>query len=259
MSLLAFERSATVPPDFRRELENHNTVPLYVVCSPRRGIGKTLLARLLCEFFSGDRRTVTAIDMADEGPQLTDFLPTCTRPADISDIGGQMALFDRLIADRRTIRVIDVSHRTFKPFFVVAQNIAFFDEARRCGIDPIILFPIDSDPVSAQAYAILRRWFPGTTLLPVRNNLFAHGARLQEAFPNESAIPVSLEIPLLAGSLRTLLNQPTFSLSSFWQSPPVGLPAKLDDELHAWMKRIYRQFRELEVCRIGDEIKAALE
>ena len=42
---------------------------------------------------------VAAFDLADEGPQLADYLPGITTIADISDTRGQMAFFDRLIAD----------------------------------------------------------------------------------------------------------------------------------------------------------------
>jgi hypothetical protein len=39
---------------------NDKTTPLYVVCSPCRGVGKTLVSRLLTEFYVLDRRPVAA-------------------------------------------------------------------------------------------------------------------------------------------------------------------------------------------------------
>jgi hypothetical protein len=113
---------------------NEKTTPLYVVCSPCRGVGKTLVSRLL------DRRPVAAYDLADEGPQLADFLPQFTTISDIGDIFGQMAFFERLIADSdRIANVIDLSHRTFKSFFTAVEKIGFFEEARRRAIEPLIL------------------------------------------------------------------------------------------------------------------------
>jgi hypothetical protein len=90
------------------------TTPLYVVCSPCRCVGTTLVSRLLTEFYVVDDRPVAAFDLADEGPQLADYLPEFATIADIGDIRGQMALFDRLIAEKDTPRVIDVSHRAFE-------------------------------------------------------------------------------------------------------------------------------------------------
>ena len=74
------------------------TTPLYVVCSPCRHVGKTLVSRLLSEFYIVNDRPVAAFDLADEGPQLADYLPDITTIADISDTRGQMAFFDRLRA-----------------------------------------------------------------------------------------------------------------------------------------------------------------
>jgi hypothetical protein len=237
---------------------SRRTTPLYVVCSPQRCVGKTLLARLLAEFYLIDGRPVAAFDLADEEPQLADYLPRCTTIADISDAPGQMALFDQIIADRRAT-IIDLSHRTFKDFFTIAEKIGFFEEARRQGIEPLILFMIDPGPKSAKAYTILRRWCAEASLLPVRNQLVAKGIPYCAAFPNESAVSVSLEMPVLGTSLRTLVDQQSFSFAQFWRTTPVSLPVRLDDELRAWIKRIFLQFREIELWLMCEEIFSSLK
>src|SRR3979490_1068344 len=88
-----------------RDGTSRKTTPLYVICSPQRSVGKTLLARLLAEFYLIDGRPVAAFDLADEGPQLADYLPHCTTIADISDAPGQMDLLDHTLADRAATRV----------------------------------------------------------------------------------------------------------------------------------------------------------
>jgi len=235
------------------------TTPLYVICSPQRCVGKTLLARLLAEFHLIDGRPVTAFDLADEGPQLADYLPHATTIADISDAPGQMALFDRIIADRQSTKIIDLSHRTFKDFFTIAEKIGFFAEARRQGIEPLILFMIDPGPKSAKAYTILRRWCAEASLMPVRNQLVAKGIPYCAAFPNQSTVSVSLEIPLLGASLKTLVGQQSFSFARFWRTTPVSLPVRLDDELRAWIKRLFLQFREIELWLMCEDILSALK
>ncbi|HLH95966.1 MAG TPA: hypothetical protein VKW08_12710 [Xanthobacteraceae bacterium] len=233
--------------------------PLYVVCSPQRGVGKTLLARLLSEFYLMDGRQLAAFDLADEEPQLADFLPACTRIIDIDDASGQMALFDRILADGESVKVIDVSRRKFKDFFTIADRIGFFEEARAQAIEPLILFVIDSGPKSVNAYAILRRWVAAASLLPVRNHLVARGIPWSEQFRNRSAVPVSLDIPLLSGALRPLIEQPAFSFGKFWAAPPTTLPPRLDDELRAWIKRVFVQFREIELWLMCEEILSVLK
>ena len=235
------------------------STPLYIICSPQRGVGKTLLARLLTEFYLIDARPVTAFDLADEGPQLADFLPGCTTIADISDAPGQMALFDQILADRQATKIIDLSHRTFMDFFTIAERIGFFEEARRQAIEPLLLFMIDPGPKSAKAYTILGRWFAEASLLPVRNQLVAKGIPYSAAFANESQVSVSLEIPVLGTSLKPLVEQQTFSFADFWRATPISLPVRLDDELRAWIKRIFLQFREIELWLMCGEILSSLK
>ena len=71
--------------------------PIYVVCSPNRQVGKTMLARLLTEHYMADARPVAAFDLADEGPGLADFLAHPVTIPNIRDIRGQVRFFDGLI------------------------------------------------------------------------------------------------------------------------------------------------------------------
>ena len=183
------------------------TAPLYVVCSPFRGVGKTLVARLLAEFYVVNDRPVAAFDLADEGRQLADHLPDITTVADIGDTRGQMAFFDRLIADDVGARIIDLSHRVFKNFFTVVQEIQFFEEARRRSIEPLILFIIDPDPKSAKTYAMLRHQLSQASLLPVRNQIEAAATAHRVARPNANIAPTSLDIPLLSFTLKALIDR----------------------------------------------------
>jgi hypothetical protein len=213
--------------------------PLYIVCSPFRCVGKTLISRLLVERRMIDGRPVAAFDLADEGPQLADYLPDVTTVAAIEETGDQMAFFERLIADETTATLVDLSHRTFKGFFTVAQKIGFFDEARRRGFEPIILFVIDPDPRSVKAYGMLRRWFTQAPILPVHNQTAAPG--------NAGGGLPELEIPVLGLSLRALVDRQEFSFLELWRTPANGLSGALDDELLAWAEHVFVQFRDLEV------------
>ena len=220
--------------------------PLYVVCSPCRGVGKTLVSRLLAEFYDINDRPVAAFDLADEGPQLTDYLPGITTVADIADTRGQMTFFDRLIANDMGARIIDLSHRVFKNFFTVVQEIRFFEEARRRSIEPLVLFIIDPDPKSAKAYGVLRQ-FSQASLLPVRNQIKTAAILHDVARPNANIVPTSLDIPLLTFPLRALVDRQSFSFSRPRGTSPADLPVLLKDELSRWVECVFFQFRMLEL------------
>jgi len=234
--------------------------PIYVVCSPSRQVGKTMLARLLTDHYMADARPVAAFDLADEGPGLADFLSHHVSIPNIRDVRGQMRFFDGLIEAREVPKVIDLSHREFANFFTIADKIGLFQEARCRSIEPLILFLIDPSPVSAQAYGLLRRRFAGTSLLPVRNLTVAKGLPYGAAFPHASTLVVSLEIPVLGPAARALVEREKFSFLDLGKraSPHSNLPARPRAELDAWFRRIRFQFREIELSLICEQILTAL-
>ncbi len=80
-----------------------------IVASPRPRVGKTLLARLLTDFHLQEGRSVAAFDLnaAGEGT-LAQFLPKYVTLSAINDLKGQMALFDRLMAEDGATKIVDV-------------------------------------------------------------------------------------------------------------------------------------------------------
>jgi hypothetical protein len=242
--------------------------PIYVVCSPSPRVGKTLVARCLTEYHVADGRPVAAYDLSDESPQLTDYLPQHAQAADIADIGGQMALFDGLIAGEEMPKVIDVGHRAFWRFFAVVHRIGLFDEARLHGIEPVILFVTDADPRAEKAFALLRCSFPDLSLLPVRNRAMTKGERFGETFPYPSmvdadpldanALATSLEIAELPSLLRGFVDRPGFSFADFPMGAPAGLSAKGRAELLRFIQRFHAQLRDIELGLVDSEALAGL-
>ena len=49
--------------------------PVFIICSPRPLVGKTLIARLLTEFLLLKHGAVTAFDINLKEPSLLEFLP----------------------------------------------------------------------------------------------------------------------------------------------------------------------------------------
>jgi hypothetical protein len=117
-------------------------------------------ARLLTDFYLQEGRSVAAFDLNSGEGTLAQFLPEHATTAGIGDIKGQMALFDRLIADDDTTKIVDLGHESFESFFVLANQIGFAEEARKRAIAPAILFVLTPDRTSievADCAAVFRR------------------------------------------------------------------------------------------------------
>jgi hypothetical protein len=211
--------------------------PVYIVCSPRPLVGKTLVARLLSEFLLLKHGSVLAFDVNLKEPSLLEYLPEITETAEIDDTFGKMALMDRLIISDGVAKVIDLGFHAFDEFFKMTEEIGFVKEAVRRGIAPVVLFIADTDRVSARSYPTLQRQIPPTALVTVDNEYIVRG-ELPEAFASGKM----LRIAALPNFLKTYVDRLSFSFTDYLRSEKDS-----STELHQWIRRNYLSFRELEL------------
>ena len=231
---------------------------VYIIASPRPRTGKTILARALTEFYRTDGRPVGAFDLDAMDATLSQFIPKFTLRAEIGATQGQVALFDQLVIDDEKPKVVDVSAHVFEAFFKLMEEIDFAGEARKQSIEPVILYAANSDAVSAKTYARLAERFPGLTLAPVYNDGVARGSHLREQFPAQSVVALPLRIPLLSPTLRAIVDTKPFSFTEFRRRPPADIPEPIEDELNSWLKRVYLQFREMELRLLLSKLRGSL-
>src|ERR1700724_381927 len=143
--------------------------PVFIICSPRPLVGKTLIARLLTEFVLLKHGAVTAFDINLKEPSLLEYLPRVTETAEVGDTFGKMALMDRVIINHGIAKVIDLGFHDFDEFFKMSEEIGFMKEAARRGVSPVILFVADIDRASARGHAMLQQQIPATALVTVDN------------------------------------------------------------------------------------------
>ena len=101
---------------------------IYIVCSPRQRVGKTLIARVLTEFILADGRSAVAFDLNPNNAALYSFLPRYAALADLSTTRGQMALFDELISEDEVTKVIDLGDECFEKFFTLLRQLGIDHE-----------------------------------------------------------------------------------------------------------------------------------
>jgi hypothetical protein len=158
--------------------------PVYIICSPRPLVGKTLLARLLSEFLLLKNGTVSSFDINLKEPSLLEYLPRVTETADVVDTYGKMQLMDRLILNDGVAKVIDLGFHAFDEFFKMAGEIGFLKEAARRGVAPVAAaYPAKSADRDRQRARDTRRIAPG------------HGAGTRPAGVGAAIVPENLYRP----------------------------------------------------------------
>ena len=214
-----------------------SATPVYIICSPRPLVGKTLIARLLSEFLLLKNGTVTAFDINLKEPSLLEYLPKITETADVIDTYGKMQLMDRLIVNDGVAKVIDLGFHAFDEFFKMTDEIGFMKEAARRGVAPVILFVADTDRVSARGYPMLQQQVPPTALITIDNEHVVRG-ELPPAMARGRVLPISA-LPVF---LKTYIDRLTFSFTTYLRNEKDS-----STELHQWIRRNYSAFRDLEL------------
>jgi hypothetical protein len=226
---------------------------IYIVCSPRQRVGKTLVARALIEFILADGRSAVAFDVNPNNAALYGFLPRYTARADIDTTRGQMALFDELIAEDEVAKVIDLGDQAFDKFFTLLRQIGLTDEARRRGIDVVTLFIADPDPRSAKSYAQTYGTFPQMALVPVHNEFIANMQDYMQNFPSPVQGERAVRFPVLSPFLKSVVDRPGFSFDDYLERH-----SGARTELHEWIDRVFVEFRELELRLLLRELKSSI-
>jgi len=226
--------------------------PLFIVASPRPRVGKTLLARLVTEFFRADGRAVTGFDLNPREPTFATYFSYLAATVDIADTRGQMALFDRVIGNTTAATVIDLGCGAFETFFSVMTEIGFAQEAQRRNIEPIVLFVTDQAQATARAYGGLRRNLPTAAFVPVHNEAVA--VMYEKAdFPPSRPECGLIRIPRLSPIVRGVVDRPSFSFAAYLTEAPGG-----PTEIHSWIAGIFAEFRELELRLMMGKLGASL-
>jgi hypothetical protein len=225
--------------------------PLYIVASPRPRVGKTLLARLLMEYVLDDGRPLVGYDLNPREPMLAGRFPKLVWPVDIGDIRGQMELFDRLLADTASTKVIDVGYGPFEQFFSVIGDIGFAQEARRRGTDAIVLFITDQAIATVRIYSELQLRVPAI-FQPVHNESASLMTSTEDFRPTRPECG-TIRMPRLSPIVRGIVDRPSFSFNAYMAHQSGG-----PTEIHSWIADLYTQFRDFELRLLMGRLNSSL-
>ena len=218
----------------------------FISCSPSGRVGASTTARILVDYFAFTGRPSLPFDTdLHERPMALRFGDA--EPIDVASVLGQMALFDRMLADDGLLKIVDVSSRCYETFFTVAEKIGFFDEAHARGVVIFVLFHVDGSDSSIRAARRIAAVWPSIELVIVEN----HGASGQGELDSEiiDLYPAgnSLLVRALDPVLRRVVEDPDFSLFEFMIEPPENMSIVVRAALRAWIGPVFDQLKVLEL------------
>lgn len=228
-----------------------------IVASPRPRAGKTLLARLLVDYYTQEKREVRAFDLNGGDDSLARFLPKQVTISGIDNVSGQMALFDLLITADDAVKIVDVGHEIYETFFSIAYRIGFADEARKRGIAPVILFMMSPDRQSTDAYRQMEERFRRATLSPVHNEMLGP-VRAREKYPPSGLGAAMMRLPALTPGLRRYVETPPFSFADTQLANARNIPLDVHIELQRWLRKVHLEFRELDLRVLLADLQSSI-
>src|SRR4029079_3879500 len=112
------------------------------------------------------------------------------------------------------------------------------------------------DATSVESYAQLRREFPQAAIVPVHNEILGVAQHRDKfAAPGPGALPV--HIAALAPGLRKIIDRRPFSFADSG-APPADVPLEMHVELQRWLRKIYVEFRQMELRVLLKDLERSL-
>jgi hypothetical protein len=232
--------------------------PLYIIASPRALCGKTFLALLMADYLFQDGGNVAAYDLNPGEYALATCRPRITTKADLATTPGQIALFDRLIANEGKAKIIDLGYSLFERFFDVCKQVEFVEAARRRGFEVIILFPAEPHPSATAAYENMQSCLPDAVLVPVLNEAILKGERVHESYQVDRQSAAALQVPLMPPALKAYADRLSQSLAQVRAHLPANMPKDHALELSSWTRSVFLEFREFELRLTLEKLRMSM-
>jgi hypothetical protein len=228
-----------------------------IVASLHARTGKTLLARVLADYFilSGRRPLLFDTDVAE--CRLSASFPHATMVVDPANVPDQMTLFDSLALAAPEARVVDVSHQAYRKFFRVMHDIRFVPEARERNVEPVIFYIADRNADSYEEALQLSERSGGCTLVAVENALLglpSEPVRRSSAYQAFVKQELHMTMPVLDPAAALALAEPAFSLSTFMREPlglgdiplaPQSSPLDARGPLRSWVLKVFKDVHRI--------------
>lgn len=193
-----------------------------IVASLHGRTGKTLLTRIIAEYFllSDEQPYIFDTDAVDLG--LRTLFPDAVQVVDLAHVPQQMTLFDTMVTPSPQSRIVDLTHRSFTPFFELMQQTDFIHEARASRIEPVVFYIPDHRQDSFEAGVALSRRFPDCAMAVVENAYVPTPRELtreSDAYKALKAHDLRLVIQPLARETIERLEEPSPSLGDLLRRP----------------------------------------
>jgi hypothetical protein len=232
-----------------------DSAKFHIVCSDQPRNGKTLVARLLCDYLILSRRAPLIFDAAPSTGGLRSYFPARASKVELSTTAGQMALFDRALAQPLHDCVVDLPAHLLPAAADLMRHIGFGEERHTPGLELVVLYVADRNVDSLLAGRKLRGLLRPARFIVVKNEAILRDEpdRVAKFLYDGLAKEGQLVVPELDGAVTAAIEDKTFSFRRFAEeAEPANLPPQVCEGIEDFLSRVYRQF---DVLGLGSDRK----
>jgi len=229
----------------RSDTAHRNSAKFHIVCSDQARNGKTLVARLLCDYLILSRRAPLIFDAAPSTGGLRSWYPARASKVELSTTAGQMALFDRALAQPLHDCIVDLPAHLLPAAADLMRHIGFGEERHTPGLELVVLYVADRNVDSLLAGRKLRGLLRPARFIVVKNEaiLRDESDRVAKFLYDGLAKEGQLVVPELDGAVTAAIEDKTFSFRRFAEEEqPANLSLEVCEGIENLLSRVFRQF-----------------
>ena len=142
-----------------------------LVGADKGGVGKTTVARTLLDYFGAHQTPIRAFDTEAPRGTLKRFHPEVTEVVDVTEVPGQMKIFDTLGTTQASVTVIDIRAGLLSPTLQALSEIGFLDAAKKDQITFAVFHILGPSIASLQEIAETSQFVGDASYFLVKNHI----------------------------------------------------------------------------------------
>jgi hypothetical protein len=192
----------------------------YVICSDSNHIGKTFLARLLCDYLILIGRPPHIFDASQTRCSLRNYFVQSVTKIDLLETVGQIALFDRALSTPNQDSVLDLPANLLPRLLQLIKQFGFGNALYTPDVKIVPFFLVDNSVESVLTARRLRMEENCTQVVVVKNEgtVPCFDALAEQLYSSLSK-DGGLIIPYIENWVWRTMAKRTFSFSAFAKDP----------------------------------------
>lgn len=223
------------------------TKTIILVGGDKGGVGKSTVARTLCEFFQKKQKGFLAFDGDDTNPTLTRFFSSAERLYTKSPKGFE-PLLANLEGDKPAMQLVDLGAGTSIILNRFVEETGLIEIARENGAKIVFVFVLAPSADSINLLKILsEKHGAGISYVVARNNAVSGTWDLWENSKTKAKVlgelgGTEITIPILDAEAFALVDRKGLSWGAALQDKELGLVTK--GYVSRWLQKVFAEFEK---------------